>query len=63
MNDLLTEAATAPLLRRKIKTLQQWRQLRRGPRYVKLGRSVLYPRAEIEAYIARNLVDIEPERL
>jgi predicted DNA-binding transcriptional regulator AlpA len=62
MSDLLTELEAAQLTRLKVKTLQSWRLLKRGPRFVKLGRRVLYPRAEIEAYIARNLVETEPER-
>jgi Helix-turn-helix domain len=61
MNDLLTEVEAAPLLRLKIKTLQQWRVLRRGPKFVRLGRRIFYPRCEIETYIAKNMVDIEPE--
>jgi helix-turn-helix protein len=60
--DLLTEVEAAPILRLKIKTLQQWRQLRRGPRFVRLGRRIFYPRSELDRFIANNLVDTVSER-
>jgi predicted DNA-binding transcriptional regulator AlpA len=49
----------------RVKTLQTWRLMRRGPRFVKIGRRVFYPRVEIEAYIARHTVETEgqPERV
>ena len=37
------------------RTLEQWRWLGKGPRYVKIGARVLYPLAEIEAYEAQQL--------
>ncbi len=47
----------------RVKTLQAWRQMRRGPRFVKLGRRVFYPRAEIERFLSLNLVETaSPER-
>jgi hypothetical protein len=57
MHDLLTEKEVAILLRLKIKTLQQWRQLLRGPRFVRVGRRVFYQLHEVEKYIADNTVD------
>ena len=59
MQDLLTEIEAAPLLRLKVKTLQEWRQLKRGPRFVKLGRRVFYPRGEIERFIEANVVNTD----
>jgi hypothetical protein len=41
----------------RVKTLQAWRQLRRGPRFVRIGRRVFYPRAEIDAYLANRMVE------
>jgi hypothetical protein len=55
--DLLTEKEVEPLIRLRLKTLQQWRALRKGPRFVRVGRRVFYPRAEIERFIAENTVD------
>ena len=37
------------------RTLEQWRWLGNGPRYVKIGARVLYPESEIEAFEHGNL--------
>jgi len=57
--DLLTEKEVQPLLRLRLKTLQQWRALRKGPRFTRLGRRVFYLRADIERFIADNTVDTD----
>jgi hypothetical protein len=59
MDELLSEIQAAPILGLAVKTLQLWRQQSRGPRYVRLGRRVLYPQSELAAYVARNLVSTE----
>ena len=56
--EYLTEKEVAdqyPIFR--VKTLQTWRQLKRGPRFVRIGGRVFYPRTEIDQYIQANLVD------
>jgi Helix-turn-helix domain len=58
--ELLTERETAPLLRLTVKTLQSWRALKKGPRFVRVGRRVLYPRAEIERFITTNTIETTP---
>lgn len=35
--------------------LANWRSSGGGPRYIKFGRRVLYPLAEVEAYERKNL--------
>jgi hypothetical protein len=42
--------------------LQAWRQLRKGPRFVRIGRRIFYPRAEIEHFINENLVKTDSGR-
>jgi len=37
-------------------TLRNWRAARIGPTFVKIGKSVLYPMAELEAWDRANLV-------
>lgn len=37
------------------KTLSNWRHVKRGPAYVRIGGSVRYPIAAVEAYEAANL--------
>lgn len=43
----LTERELAERWRITVKALQQWRLLREGPTYCKLGRSVRYPLSEV----------------
>jgi hypothetical protein len=42
----------------KVKRLQAWRYVKRGgPRFLKIGRNIVYPRTEIERYLENHLVD------
>lgn len=51
----LTPQEAADRLRMSIGTLSNWRVRGDGPRFIKSGRKVLYPVAEIEAYEKRQL--------
>jgi helix-turn-helix protein len=61
---LLDEDATARILKVSIKTLQGWRQQRRGPRYFKLSNRVRYSADDLRAYLAQCVVEptVPPER-
>jgi len=48
--DYLTQAELAERWRISPRTLEQWRWQGRGPRYLKLGRRVLYRLSDIEAH-------------
>jgi Helix-turn-helix domain len=37
-------------------TLRNWRAMKIGPSFLKIGRAVLYPLAELEAWDRKNLV-------
>jgi excisionase family DNA binding protein len=52
---LLTQTETAELLRLSERTLERWRVIGGGPAYVKLGKRVLYPRAELDKWIVSHL--------
>ncbi len=41
------------------KTLEQWRWTRRGPQYVKLGRSIGYKVLDLEAWLDTQTVTVE----
>lgn len=43
-------------------TLANWRHLRRGPAYVKLGRRIVYPKVLLKAYMDQNLIRPSMER-
>jgi hypothetical protein len=45
-------------------TLRNWRALRVGPAFVKIGKAVLYPIGELDAWDKRNMVSCRaPGRL
>ena len=41
-------------------TLRNWRSMRVGPSFLKLGKAVLYPLEELERWDRRNLVVCRP---
>ena len=45
-----TKEEAAKILGVTVMTLQNWRSLKRGPRYIKSGRTVTYPHKYIEEY-------------
>ena len=51
----LTPKEAAERLRTTTGTLSNWRVRGDGPRFIKLGRKVLYPLLEIEAFEKRQL--------
>lgn len=53
---LLTQAETAELLRLSERTLERWRVLGGGPVFCKLGKRVLYRRADLDEWIASHVV-------
>lgn len=54
MKRLLTEQEAADYLRRPVMTLRWWRQVERGPAWIKDGKRVLYSEAALEQYIDSN---------
>lgn len=50
--ELLDEKETAEVLRTAVNTLRNWRALRKGPAFVKIGeRLVRYRRTDLAAFI------------
>jgi predicted DNA-binding transcriptional regulator AlpA len=49
--DLLTTPEVSAIVRAPVATLRYWRMIGMGPRSVKLGRRVLYERADVLAWI------------
>ena len=61
MPDYLTLDEVAERYRTSPATIRYWRHLGRGPRGVKVGTRVLFPRAEIQRYdkeLARQLAEV-----
>lgn len=42
-----------------VRTLQKWRQLKKGPPFCKIGHHIFYRRADLVAYVERSLVETE----
>jgi excisionase family DNA binding protein len=60
--ELLTMTEAAELLRAPVATLRYWRHLGTGPRSFRLGRRVLYRRADLRTWIdARRDDGVRPE--
>src|SRR5882757_8267371 len=43
-------------------TLRNWRAMRIGPTFVKIGKAVLYPIAELDAWDQKNMVPCRASR-
>lgn len=56
MGDNLTTKSAAEYLGSTPATLNTWRYLNKGPRYVRMGRKIMYRRADLDAYLAANTV-------
>lgn len=56
MPEYLTIPELADLIRTPAKTLEHWRLHGEGPAFVRLPKRVLYPRHEVERFIADHLV-------
>lgn len=52
----LTTAEVAERCRTAESTVRYWRQIKKGPRGIKVGKRVLYPEAELLRY-ERTLID------
>lgn len=54
MDEYLTTAEVADLLRTSPETVRFWRYVGRGPRSFKAGRRVLYARTGVEAWVTEQ---------
>lgn len=51
---LMNTHEVAELLRTPAETVRYWRTSGRGPKHFKIGRRVVYDRAEVEAWLAQQ---------
>ncbi|WP_345801018.1 helix-turn-helix domain-containing protein [Microbacterium sp. AZCO] len=56
MDELLTTAEAAEYLRQTPSALNQWRVARRGPRFVRIGKRVLYRQSDLTAFVDASVV-------
>ena len=57
---LLREEDAAQYLGMKSSTLRQWRSRSQGPAYHKFGARVLYRMSDLEDFIERSRISLEP---
>jgi excisionase family DNA binding protein len=60
VDELLTEAELAQLLKVSVGTIRRWRAEGTGPPALRLGRGVRYRRADVDAWLERQAEDQEP---
>jgi excisionase family DNA binding protein len=58
MSALLNEKEVAQLLKMSLPTLRRWRAAKTGPRFLKIGSSVRYRHADVEAWIREKIVQV-----
>ena len=58
--ELMTPAEAAEFLRLSPDTLRQWRHLRKGPKYLKLGSKVMYRKCEIILWL--DEISVAPKK-
>ncbi len=59
MEKVVNEHEASRVLNLAVQTLRNWRTMRRGPSYLKMGGSVRYNLRDLEAYCQRKRVDPE----
>lgn len=53
---VVNEKTAGEMLDLQVSTLQKWRWLRKGPKYLKLGRRVVYRLQDLEDFLERHSV-------
>lgn len=56
MDDNLNTQGAAEYLGSTPHTLNTWRYLNKGPKYVRMGRKIMYRRADLDAWMDANTV-------
>lgn len=56
-DEILSEREAAAYLRVAISTMQAWRLLKRGPKYARLVRRIVYKRADLEKFLQARMVE------
>lgn len=55
---LLTSQAAAEYLHHAPRTLIRWRNERRGPTYIRVGKKVLYSKSDLDKWLESNRVEM-----
>ena len=61
MKQYITEEEVSEKTGLAVQTLRNWRHMRRGLPYVKIGRSIRYGEMEVEAYMKEHTIRPEAQ--
>ena len=61
MTEVITEKEVSKLLSISLQSLRNWRCQRKGPPYIKIGRSVRYPIEDLRKYLESRKIEPEAE--
>jgi hypothetical protein len=56
-SEILTDVQAAKFLSVSVQTVRKWRFYRKGPAYVRMGRSIRYQKKDLLAYLGDNRID------
>jgi hypothetical protein len=56
LQDYLHETQAADELHQTVRTLRRWREERKGPAFVRVGRKIFYPRSAIAAWLEKSII-------
>jgi hypothetical protein len=62
MAEILIEKIAAEKIGVAVQTLRNWRHQRRGPAYLKLGRSVRYRLDDLNKFMENNRIDPDNQK-
>jgi len=62
MEETLTDKIAAKKIGVAVQTLRNWRHQRRGPAYLKLGRSVRYRLDDLNKFMENNRIDPDNQK-
>lgn len=63
LSTLLSEESAAPFVGTEPKTLANWRTLGKGPKFIRVGRKVMYHPDDIAEWVAARRVQSTSERV
>ena len=59
MNHKVKDVEAAKIIGLSVQTMRNWRHLRKGPKYLKIGRSIRYDLLDISDWCKKNTINPE----
>lgn len=58
-DEMMKPPQAAKYMKKSVSQLAKWRLVNYGPRYVRIGRSILYRKCDIKVFIDGHIVETE----